>query len=124
MSSLHSTILETDKTADATVEPMMGKEMIMYKSRGMMKYALASAKNYMTLHVLPMYGSKTIYDKYLALLPNASFQKGCINFKTADEMPLDIVQQLITDCARIDLVKIRQEYLASKKSKNKKPKTG
>ena len=122
MFSLHSTILNNDKTVTATVEPMMGKEMVIYKSRGFMKYALAGAKNYMTLHVLPMYGSKTLYGRYFALLPKATFQKGCINFKTADELPLKIVQELISDCEKIDLLKIRQEYLDSKKAGKKKAK--
>lgn len=122
MSSLHSTIVNNDKTVTATVEPMMGKEMIMYKSRGFMKYALAGAKNYMTLHILPMYGSKTLYNRYLELLPKATFQKGCINFKTADEIPLKTVKELISDCEKIDLLKLRQEYLDSKKTGKKIPK--
>ena len=119
LSSIHSIIEEKDKTVIARVEPMMGKEMIVYKGKGLMKYALSSTKNYMTIHVLPIYGSKILYDKYFELLSKASFQKGCINFKTAEEMPLNIVKQLITDCAKIDLFKIRQEYLDSKKKKNK-----
>lgn len=122
MSSLHSTIVNNDKTVSATVEPMMGKEMIMYKCRGFMKYALAGAKNYMTLHILPMYGSKTLYNRYLELLPKATFQKGCINFKTADEVPLKTVKELISDCEKIDLLKLRQEYLDSKKAGKKMPK--
>jgi hypothetical protein len=122
MSSLHSTILNNDKTVNATVESMMGKEMIMYKCTGFMKYALASAKNYMTLHVLPIYGSKMLYEKYLNLLPKATFQKGCINFKTADEIPLKIVGHLITDCEKINLLKIKQEYIESKKIAKKRAK--
>jgi len=98
----------------------MGKEMIIYKDRGMMKYALASVTNYMSLHVLPIYGSPVLHAKYKALLPQASFQKGCINFSTAAEMPLEVIKQLITDCAKIDLVKIREDQLAERKQKAKK----
>jgi hypothetical protein len=120
LSSLHQLIMETDTTVTPVVEPMMGKEMIVYKHRGMMKYALASVQKYMSLHVLPMYGSPVIYERYKALLPKAAFQKGCINFTGADEMPLEIVQQLITDCAPIDLIKIREAQLAERKQKAKK----
>ena len=119
LSSIHSIIVEEDKTVVPVVEPMMGKEMIVYKGRGMMKYALSSVKNYMSLHVLPIYGSPTLFNKYKALLPNANFQKGCINFTTTAEMPLDIVKQLFTDCSPIDLVKIREDYLRDKKDKKK-----
>ena len=95
---------------------MMGKEMIVYKANNSMKYALSSVSKHISLHLLPMYGSPTLWAKYRALLPKAAFQKGCINFKTADEMPMEIVTQLIADCAPIDLLKIREEYLQKKKA--------
>jgi hypothetical protein len=119
LTDIHSIIIDKDKTVVATIEPMMGKEMIMYKAKGMMKYALSSVKNYMSLHCLPMYGSPAIFNKYKALLPDAVFQKGCINFTSAKQMPLKIVKQLFTECAPIDLVKMREEYLKQKKGKGK-----
>ena len=122
LTGIHSIIIEEDKTVVPLVEPMMGKEMIVYKARGMMKYALAGVKNYMSLHVLPIYGSKTLHAKYQGLLDQADFQKGCINFDAAAKMPLDIVRQLISDTAGIDLVRIREEYLKEKKAKAKAPK--
>lgn len=117
LAAIHTIIIEEDKTVSPVVEPMMGKEMILYKDRGMMKYGLSSVKNHISLHVLPIYGSATLYEKYKALLDKAKFQKGCINFVSADEMPLDIVRQLMQDCSKIDLVKMREDYLQSKKSK-------
>jgi len=119
LTRLHEVIIGEDKKVTAGVEPMMGKQMIMYKCKGMMKYALSGTKNYMTLHVLPMYGSATLFTKYRGLLDKANFQKGCINFNNEDEMPPDIVRQLIADCAPIDLEKIRKEYLDSKKRTGK-----
>jgi hypothetical protein len=119
LSHIHSIIVEEDKTVVPVVESMMGKEMIVYKGKGMMKYALSSVKNYMSLHVLPMYGSPVLFDKYKALLPKANFQKGCINFSTAAEIPLDIIKQLFVDCSSIDLVKIREDYLRDKKEKKR-----
>ncbi len=116
LSGLHRVIVENDTTVTPVVEPMMGKEMIIYKGRGMMKYALASVKNYMSLHVLPMYGSAVLYAKYKALLPEANFQKGCINFKNASEISVEEIKHLIIDCSTIDMVKIREDYLASKKT--------
>ena len=117
LTAINQLIIEHDTTITPVVEPMMGKEMIVYKHRGMMKYALASVKNHMSLHLLPMYGSAELYAKYKALMPQAGFQKGCINFSNAAEIPLDIVKQLITDCARIDMVKIRDAQLAERKQK-------
>ena len=97
LSGIHSVIVEGDKTVVPVVKPMMGKKMIIYEDRSFMKYALAGVKNYMSLHVLPMYGSKALFSKYQTLLPAAKFQKGCINFTTAEEMPLEILGQLISD---------------------------
>jgi len=116
---IHSIIIDEDKTVVPVVEPMMGKEMIVYKGKGFMKYGLAGVKNYMSLHVMPIYGSKTLFAKYKALLPKANFQKGCINFDTPDEMPVEIIRQLFADCAKIDLLKMRDDYLKAKKLKDK-----
>lgn len=117
LSQLHEIIIKNDKTVTAVIAPMMGKEMIIYNAPGSFKYGLSSVKKYMSLHVLPMYGSTVIYEKYKALLKKAGFQKGCINFKSKDEMPLKIVKDLITDCSKIDLHALREEYLKSKAKK-------
>jgi hypothetical protein len=117
LKALHEVILKHDPSVEAVVGTMMGKEMILYNDRGFFKYGLAAPKDYMSLHVLPMYMNVPLHEKYAKQLSKAKFQKGCINFKSADEMPLDIAAQLITDCAPIDLLKIRQDYLDSKKKK-------
>jgi hypothetical protein len=119
LTRINKTILESDKNVKGEVETMMGKEMIIYKCKGMMKYALSSVKNHMSLHVLPIYGSDKLHSKYKALLNKAVFQKGCINFENEDNMPIDIVQKLIEDCSPIDLVKIREDYLKQKKNSDK-----
>jgi len=115
LQDIHTIIIETDKTIDAGVELMMGKEMIVYKAPGIFKYGLSSVKNYMSLHVMPIYASPVLYSKYKNLLPKVTFQKGCINFKNGTEMPLQIVKQLIADCSKVDLQKIKEDYLRSKK---------
>jgi hypothetical protein len=115
--ALHELILKNDTTVEPVVGTMMGKEMILYNDRGSFKYGLASVKDYMSLHVLPIYMNVPLHDKYVQLLPNAKIQKGCVNFKNEAEFPLNIATQLITDCAPIDLIAIRQAYLDSKKKK-------
>ena len=119
LSQLHEIIIQKDKTVTPVIAPMMGKDMIIYNAPGTFKYGLSSVKKYMSLHVLPMYGSPVIYEKYKALLKEASFQKGCINFKSKDEMPLKIVKELIAECSKIDLRALREEYLKSKSKKAK-----
>ena len=120
MADIHALIIAHDKTVTPAVEPMMGKEMILYKAHGLMKYGLAGVKNYMSLHVMPIYASPPLFNRYKALLNHAVFQKGCINFSGPADMPLSIVQQLIADCARVDLAKIKEEYMQAKKAAKKK----
>lgn len=117
LTNIHETIIGNDKSVKSEIGSMMGKVMIVYKGKGFMKYGLASVKNYMTLHVLPIYGSTLLHTKYKTLLNKASFQKGCINFKNESDMPLEIVKELIVDCSTIDLLKMKEEYLKSQKAK-------
>jgi hypothetical protein len=119
LSDLHVLIMKNDQTVTPVIESMMGKEMIIYKGKKMMKYGLASMKEYMSLHALPIYMNKTLHAKYQPLLDKASFQKGCINFVSAEQMPLAVVKQLIADCSAIDLEKIREDQLKSKKAAKK-----
>jgi len=117
LTQIHEAIIKEDKTVKADIEPMMGKEMIVYKASGFFKYGLSGMKNYMSLHVMPIYASTALYSKYKDLLSKANFQKGCINFKSKEEIPLKIVKQLISDCSKIDLLAIKEEYLKSKSGK-------
>ena len=117
LTRIHEIILKEDKTVEPMVEPMMGKDMIVYKA-GIFKYGLSGMKNYMSLHMMPIYGSPDLYEKYKALLPGAKFQKGCINFKNEEDLPLDILKQLVHDCSKIDLLKIKEGYQKSGKEKS------
>lgn len=58
--------------------------------------ALANQKNYISLHLVPTY----LYPELKAKLDNSGKKlkcgKGCINFKTADELPLDIIAEIIS----------------------------
>src|SRR5674476_756188 len=99
LTNIHEIIIGNDKTVIAGMESMMGKVMIVYKGKGYMKYGLASVKNYMSLHVLPIYGSAALHSKYKALLPKANFQKGCINFINESDMPVEICLLYTSDAA-------------------------
>jgi hypothetical protein len=117
LKQIHESILKADKSVTAEIESMMGKEMIVYKFDSF-KYGLASVKDHISLHLLPIYVTPDLHAKYKSLLKNASFQKGCINFKTEEEMPLKIVKALMADCAKIDLKSIRENQLKSKSKKS------
>lgn len=101
--AIHEVILANDLGVIPVVKPMMGKEMILYEERGYMKYGLASSKNHMSLHCLPIYMDPLLHAKYVPLLPAAKFQKGCINFTDEEAMPLAVLAALIADCSSISI---------------------
>jgi len=103
LTNIHEAIMANDSSVVPVIKPMMGKEMILYEERCYMKYGLAITSKYMSLHCLPMYMNPAMHAKYPALLPNAKFQKGCINFTGGDQMPTEIVTALIVECAAISI---------------------
>ncbi|WPV01153.1 DUF1801 domain-containing protein [Mucilaginibacter sp. cycad4] len=109
LTTLHEAIMANDPTVVPLVKPMMGKEMILYEERSYMKYGLASTKNYMSLHCLPMYMNPALHQQFEKLLPDAKFQKGCINFKDEAAMPVAVLVRLITDCSAISIAEMLEK---------------
>lgn len=103
LTTLHEAIIANDPTIIPVIKLMMGKEMILYEERGVMKYGLASAKAYMSLHCLPMYMNPALHQQFEKLLPDAKFQKGCINFKDESEMAAAALATLIAACSGISI---------------------
>ena len=110
---VHELIIANDPSVAPVVKPLMGKDSILYEDHGYMKYGLADTKKHISLHCLPMYMVPTLHAKFQALLPAAQFQKGCINFSSAGEMPLDALTAVIADCAAVNIVTV----LESRKKK-------
>jgi hypothetical protein len=107
--ALHEAIMANDPTVVPVVKPMMGKEMILYEERCYMKYGLASTKNYMSLHCMPMYMNPTLLQRFETILPDAKFQKGCINFKDETDMPVAVVAGVIADCSAISIAALLEK---------------
>ena len=88
---------------------MMGKEMILYKEKGYFKYGLASVKNHISIHIMPIYGGSPLHEKYQKLLPSVRFQKGCLNFKNAADVPLQTISHLFADCAKVSIAAMMEK---------------
>jgi hypothetical protein len=115
LSEINDIIINADTTVTAEIGSMMGLEMILYKANGFLKYGLSITKSHFSLHLMPIYMAPTLHARYASLLNKAKFQKGCINFKTAEEMPLDVVRELLGDCAGIDLMALMEKYKMNRK---------
>jgi len=115
LTALHDAIMTNDPSVNPVVKPMMGKEMILYEERCYMKYGLASIKNYMSLHCMPIYMNPLLHAKYIGLLSAARFQKGCINFTDSAAMPTAIVADLIADCSSISIAAMLENRKRNRK---------
>jgi hypothetical protein len=108
ISKLRQLILKSDPLVKEVVAGMMGREMLMYMQGDFMKYALSSVKQHMSFHSMVMYGSSERFgggglrEKYEKLLPKAKFQKGCVNFKDAIQIPLDITEKFVKEMAKAE----------------------
>ncbi len=115
--AIHESVLRADKSVTAGCDMMMGKETIQYLAADRFKYGLSVAKNHVSLHLMPLYGVPALHAKYVKLLPAAKFQKGCINFRSLEEMPMEIVNELMDECAKVDLKALMEQFKANRGSK-------
>ena len=61
--------------------------------------AIGSQKNYMTVHLMPLYGDKNAEQWFRAEFKargrKLDMGKACVRFKTIDDLPLDVIGDLI-----------------------------
>ena len=74
--------------------------------------ALASQKSYLTLHLMPVYGSATLAQKlrdgFKAVGKKLDMGKACIRFRTADDLALDAVAEVVASTPLERFVAIAQ----------------
>ena len=87
-----------EKIADV----MSAKNALVYSQEAVFKYAFTRSKHHFSFHSMVMYANKDIYQLTTELLPDVLQQKGCINFKRIEQMPLTPFTQLIQHSAQRD----------------------
>lgn len=87
-----------------------------YNGQPLCYVALAGQKNYCSLYLMSVYGSKkhedTLRDAFKAAGKRLDMGKSCVRFKTVDDLPLDAVGQII---ASIPAEKWVEIYESSRK---------
>lgn len=58
--------------------------------------ALANQKNYISLHLMPIYVYPELRAKFDANNQKLKCGKGCINFKKAEDLPLSVIAEIIS----------------------------
>ena len=73
----------------------IGPKFISFKADADWYVALANQKNYMSLYLMPVYVFPELKAKLDASGKNLKCGKSCINFKKADDLPLDAVGEIV-----------------------------
>ncbi|HYH86007.1 MAG TPA: DUF1801 domain-containing protein [Pyrinomonadaceae bacterium] len=73
----------------------IGPKFITFKAGEDWYVALASQKNYISLYLIPLYVFPELKAKLDASAPRLKCGKSCINFKKADELPLDVIAEVV-----------------------------
>jgi hypothetical protein len=83
-----------------------------YNGHPLWYVALASEKSYLSLHLMPVYGdsgvAKRLADGFRAAGKRLDMGKACIHFRTADDLALDVVGQIVASIPPDRWVKIAQ----------------
>jgi hypothetical protein len=91
-------------------EEAIGKNMLVYQvplkrysdtynGHPLWYVALASEKSYLSLHLMPVYGdaaqAKRLKDGFQAAGKKLDIGKACIHFRTADDLALDVIGEIV-----------------------------
>ncbi|WP_395373818.1 hypothetical protein [Marinicella sp. W31] len=108
---LRATIKEYDTdVVEKVADVMSSKNGLVYSQEGVFKYALTRNKHHFSFHSMVMYANADIYQLTGDLLPHVEQQKGCINYKSIEHMPLQSFIELIQQSARKDFSPVIAHY--------------
>jgi hypothetical protein len=91
-------------------------KFLTFKAAGEWYVALASQKNYLSLHLTPIYVYPELRVKLDAGGKKLKCGKGCINFKRAEELPLEAIGEIIGANSAADYVEKMRSLRKSKKA--------
>lgn len=89
-----------------------------FAADGEMYVALANQKNYITLHLVQTYIFPELKAKLDASGKKLKGGKGCVNFLRAEELPLDVIAQIVGSC-EAETYKAKMRQLRGKEKSKK-----
>lgn len=102
----------------------IGPKFISFKADADWYVALASQKNYISLYLMPVYVFPELKAKLDAAVKNLKCGKSCINFKKAEDLPLDTVGEIVAandaETYKEHVRQVRAEAGKKKKAVSKK----
>ena len=74
----------------------VGPKYLIFKADDQQAVALANQKNYISLYLTPLYVFPELQARLDASGRNLKCGKGCINFKRAEDLPLEAIAEIIS----------------------------
>jgi hypothetical protein len=91
-----------------------------YNGQPLWYVGLAAQKNYLSLYLMCAYGSpdhaQRLKDGFKAAGKKLDMGKSCIRFKTADDLPLDVIGELVASIPMTRWIEIARAARGSRKS--------
>lgn len=90
-----------------------------YNGRPLWYAALASEKSYLSLHLMPIYGDAALLqrleDGFREAGKKLNMGKACIRFRTAEDLPLDVVGRIVAAVSAERWIEIARAARAGKR---------
>ncbi len=103
----------------------IGAKFLTYKAGNDWLVALASQKNYISLYLMPLYMFPEMKEKFDAAADQKlKCGKSCINFKRADELPLEVLGEIVGAYEADDYEERVRQARQAVKSVHQKAKSG
>ncbi len=116
MEQFRSVILQIDNKVVETVSNIMSiTNALVYEQERVFKYGLAQTKHHFTFHSMVMYSNPDISDFIKQNSKEIRIQKGCINFTSPDELPIDLFKRIMVLSVEKDFSQIISHYNKKKR---------
>ena len=94
-----------------------GPKYLEFRAGTEMCIGLANQKNYLSLHLVPMYLQPNLQERLAAAAPKLKMGKGCVNFKQVEELPLAKLAEVIAATSLADYVAMMQARRSASRQK-------
>ena len=82
----------------------VGRKYLEFRAGKEMCLALANQKNYLSLHLIPVYLMPALRERLLAAAPKLKIGKGCLNFTRIEEVPATALAEVIAATSMTDFL--------------------
>ncbi|MGY3087883.1 hypothetical protein ACVWYF_000909 [Hymenobacter sp. UYAg731] len=96
----------------------IGPKYLEFRAGKEMAIGLANQKNYLSLHLVPMYLMPELQEQLAAAAPRLKMGKGCVNFKMVEELPLAVLAEVIAATSLADYVATMQAVRTASRTKS------